>query len=69
MEKQIALKERLMEIVKREPMSVCALAKEVGIGAICFYDFWRMKRKASFRTILMIESYLDRKEREINGLQ
>jgi hypothetical protein len=62
MEKQQDLINRLMKLIKKNPRSIVGVAKDIGINKTVFHNFWRMKKRSEFKTLLIIENYVESQE-------
>jgi transposase len=58
MEKHNELRQRIVRLLLKEPMSYTKLAKAIGISLHTVINFMEEKREATIMTLNMIEKYL-----------
>lgn len=59
------LRGRLLRVLRCNPQSSVASAKEIGISILAFRNFLKSKTKSlDFKTHLLIENFIYRKEKE-----
>ena len=58
-ENQQKLRDRLIEKAKKNALSQESMSKILGISPITLNRFWRQVRDVDFRTLSIIEGYVD----------